>query len=193
MEINNSEQQISGQEQQKILTAKPDIVIKTTGQVVPDSDGNSGIWAFVLCDEDGKADEIEEEHSGVIKGEEIMTAEVAAYHAIIEAVDYLSVMPYPCSALILTDSQSVFNQLEGRVSFEESRLKQLRDEVRELLARYNFTLGLIPSSENREAIALTHLAAFRCYGGRLKEERKQGFRISYKMTPYRTMTLLFSL
>jgi ribonuclease HI len=139
------------------------LTIKCDGLCEPNP-GGIGTWAFIVYDEDGNF--VTEDYGVALEGEGA-TNNVAEYWAVIKAIEWLTEQDDEYEAEILSDSQLVVQQLNGKWACHKPHLMALYLTAYGLLELLNVcNFGWIPRSENQAADALTRLA----YMNALKDE-----------------------
>ncbi|CCC81174.1 ribonuclease HI [Thermoproteus tenax] len=125
------------------------------GACEPVNPGGLGTYGFVIYGENGKR---VARGYGVACSGSSCTNNVAEYTALREALK--RALELGCSQVVVKgDSQLVVKQIRGEWGVNSSRLLALRDEVEELLGKFDsWEIQWVPREENREADGLSQIA-----------------------------------
>jgi ribonuclease HI len=128
------------------------------GLCKPINPGGLGCWAFVVLTHEG----IEVAHaSGCIGRGKDMSNNLAEYHAVIEALEWIKEIEPTAEIEVRTDSQLVVSQINGTLACRAAHLCQLRDKAALLLSETRAKLTWIPREQNKHADAHSKVAYYR--------------------------------
>ncbi len=129
---------------------KKDLVARIDGA----SRGNPGMAAFGVVFETADGKPIAELKNVI--GE--TTNNVAEYEALLAALEYASSRQYE-RVKVLSDSELLVRQIEGRYKVRNPRLKPLHEHARRIIERLaGFSIRHIPREQNRRADRLANQA-----------------------------------
>src|SRR5262245_50257980 len=113
------------------------ITIKTASLCEPTNPGGWGCWGFIACAPDGA---VITHQAGCLGRQPTMSNNLAAYHAVIEALRWASTHADSARVEILTPVKFIADQVNRIVECNADHLRPLRDEAASLLAQGDFTI-----------------------------------------------------